>query len=222
MSSEHVAVIADVIRSRSYPDRSAVQHQVEDLLTTIAETFPPIKPFTPTVGDELQAVYASRNDALAATLLAALMHQDGPQLRFGLGQGEVLAVHSGASEDVQDGPGWWRAREAIEDVAALQKRYPNVRSRFIGADAHNDAVINAYLLTRDHLVATMSVNARRYARGVTEGKSQDQIAAEVGVTQPAVSKSLRTSGAAELMLGLKGLAAQSARTPNEHSSGGNA
>lgn len=221
MSSEHVAVIVDVIRSRTYPDRSAVQHQVEDLLTTIAETFPPIKPFTPTVGDELQAVYASRNDALAATLLAALMHQDGPQLRFGLGQGEVVAVDSGSSDTVQDGPGWWRAREAIEEVADMQKRHPNVRSRFIGADAHDDAVINAYLVARDHLVATMSVNARRYARGVAEGKNQDEIAAEVGVTQPAVSKSLRTSGAAELVLGLKGLVSQSARTPGEHPSGGN-
>lgn len=205
MSSEHVAVIADVIRSRSYSDRSAVQRRTEHLLTTITETFPPIKPFSPTVGDELQAVYGSRNQALAATLYAALLHEDGPQLRFGLGQGEVFAVDSAASDQIQDGPGWWRARQAIEEVADLQKRHRSLRTRFVGPQTHDDAVVNAYLFARDHLMSSMSVNARRYARGVAEGKSQDQIAAEVGVTQPAVSKSLRTSGAADLIIGLNEL-----------------
>ena len=207
MSSEHVAVIADVIGSRSYPDRSVVQRRIEHLLTTIAETYPPINPFSPTVGDELQAVYSSRNQALAATLYAALLHEEGPQLRFGLGQGEVFAVESETSDQIQDGPGWWRAREAIEEVADLQKRHPSLRTRFVGPRKHDDALVNAYLLARDHMMASMSVHARRYARGVAEGKSQDQIASEVGVTQPAVSKSLRTSGAADLITGLKELTA---------------
>lgn len=205
MSSAHVAVIADVIRSRSYPDRSVVQRRIEHLLTTITETIPPIKPFSPTVGDELQAVYSSRNQALAATLWAALLAEEGPQLRFGLGQGEVFDVDSASSDQVQDGPGWWRAREAIEDVTELQKRHQSLRTRFVGPQKHDDAVINAYLLARDHMTASMSVNTRRYARGVAEGKSQDQIAAEVGVTQPAVSKALRTSGAADLITGLREL-----------------
>src|SRR5699024_6609003 len=156
------AVIADVIRSRSYSDRSAVQRRIEHLLTTITETFPPIKPFSPTVGDELQAVYGSRNHALAATLYAALLHEDGPQLRFGLGQGEVFAVASAASDQIQDGPGWWRAREAVEEVADLQKRHQSLRTRFVGPHTHDDAVVNAYLFARDHITASMSVNARRY------------------------------------------------------------
>lgn len=205
MSSKHVAVIADVIGSRSYPDRSAVQAQVEQLLSAVTTALPPLTPFAPTAGDELQAIYGTRNQALAATLLAALLHEEGPQLRFGLGQGEVFGVHSEASDNVQDGPGWWRAREAIVEVGTLQKRHPDLRTRFVGANRHDDAVINAYLLARDHIVAGMSVNARRYARGVAEGRSQDEIAEEVGVTQPAVSKSLRASGAAELVLGLREL-----------------
>lgn len=216
MSSEHVAVIADVIRSRSYADRSAVQQQVERLLNTITDMCPPIKPFVPTVGDELQAIYGSRNAALAATLYAALLHpDDGPVLRFGLGQGEVYGVTSASSEQVQDGPGWWRAREAIEAVATLEKRHRSLRTRFSGPDECDTALTNAYLAARDHVVATMSVNARRYARGVAQGKSQDQIAQEVGVSQPAVSKSLRTSGASELLLGLSGFEPNSPTVPEE-------
>lgn len=209
MSSEHVAVIADVIGSRSYPDRSQVQHHIEHLLTSIAETFPAIKPFAPTVGDEFQAVYGSRNQALAATAYAGLLRAEAaPQLRFGLGQGEVYPVDSAASDTVEDGPGWWRAREAIEELSTMQKRHPGLCARFIGPDPDDDALVNAYLQARDHILASMSVNARRYARGVAEGKSQGQIAHEVGVSQPAVSKSLRTSGAAELVRGLEALTGQ--------------
>lgn len=202
MSSQNVAVIADVIRSRSYGDRSAVQRDVERMLRSVTAAFPPVQGFSPTVGDELQAVYSTRNEALAATLYAGLLHEQGPELRFGLGQGETYSVTSGSSESIQDGPGWWRAREAVEVAEQRQARTPHLRSRFLGPQQQDDALANAYLLARDHVLASMTPRARRYARGVLEGKSQKQIAAELGVSQSAVSQALRSSGAAGLIAGL--------------------
>ena len=49
----------------------------------------------PTVGDELQGVYARLNDALVSLLLLRLALPDGMECRFGLGVGPVGIVRLG-------------------------------------------------------------------------------------------------------------------------------
>jgi hypothetical protein len=198
-----VALIADVIGSRGHTDRNEVQRSVEDALELIAQAVPPVQAFRATVGDEFQAVYPSRNAALRATLFAGLLPQDGPLLRFGLGEGDIGGVSSRTSERIEDGPGWWHAREAIEAVASQQRRFSFLRSWYISDAPEQDVAVNAYLLTRDQLLGGLSVRARDYARGVAQGANQKSIAAEHGVSQPAVSKLLRESGAATLIEGFR-------------------
>ncbi|RJN31101.1 SatD family protein [Nesterenkonia natronophila] len=198
-----VALIVDVIGSRGHADRNEVQRSVEDALEHIGQAVPPTQEFRATVGDEFQAVYASRNAALRATLFAGLLPQDGPLLRFGLGEGEIGGVPSRTSERIEDGPGWWNAREAIEAVAFQQRRFSFLRSWYISGAPEQDVAVNAYLLTRDQLLDGLSVRARDYARGVAQGANQKHIAAEHGVSQPAVSKLLRESGAATLIEGFR-------------------
>lgn len=72
-----VAVIADVIGSRKQGDRTEVQRSAEAALDRIAEAVPPLEPFRATVGDEFQAIYASRSQALGATLFAGLIAAKG-------------------------------------------------------------------------------------------------------------------------------------------------
>lgn len=200
-----VAVIADVIGSRSHEDRGHVQRTVEHVLDRTADVVVPIEAFRATVGDEFQAVYASRNDALRATFFAGLLSRQGVQLRFGLGEGRTGRVPSRTSDRIQDGPGWWHAREAIDTVSAQQRRFPLLRSWYTSESPEQDQVINAYLLTRDQLLGGLSVRARDYAQGVVLGGSQTSVAAEHGVSQPAVSKLLRESGAAALIEGFRTL-----------------
>lgn len=198
-----VAVIADVIGSRRQADRAELQQQMETLLKQVADAVPPAVRFRATVGDEFQAVYASCQDALRATLFAGLFPQYGDLLRFGLGKGEIGAVPSATAEHIEDGPGWWHAREAVEKVEDHQGRFPFLRSWYVSAVPEQDTVINAYLLTRDQLMGSLSLRARDYARGVVQGKSQKAVAAEYGVSQPAVSKLLRDSGAHALVEGFR-------------------
>ena len=61
---------------------------------------------------------------------------------------------------------------------------------------------NANLLLRDQLIGAMSHRARRLAFGRLMGASQTELAMQEGITQPAVSKALRRSGATALLLGL--------------------
>lgn len=67
------------------------------------------------------------------------------------------------------------------------------------------AASNAYLLARDELVGAMSARERRLTYGRLIGRSQQELAAEEGISQPSVSKSLRSAGSAALIEGLAAL-----------------
>jgi DNA-binding CsgD family transcriptional regulator len=63
--------------------------------------------------------------------------------------------------------------------------------------------VNAYFLSRDHVVARLTPRARRIALGLVQGRTQAQIAAEEGITPSAVSQSVQKSGVAALVEGLR-------------------
>jgi hypothetical protein len=125
------------------------------------------RPLRITVGDEEQGTYATLPDALASLLLLQLALPGDIQCRFGLGVGPVRTIEvSGGAID--DGPGWWAAREAIDTVHRKQQRAaPRARTWVAaapGADAlmqSTVSVANAYLLARDEVVGGMSERTRR-------------------------------------------------------------
>lgn len=167
------------------------------------------RPLSPTVGDEQQAVYPSLDAALASLLLLQLALPDGVECRFGLGIGSVGTVASAAG-DIADGPGWWAAREAIDTVHALeQRRAPRARTWIVAASdtdpqaAAAAGIANCYLLTRDHLVGTMTQRTRLLAYGRCLGVTQRALAHAEGITQSAVSQALATSGARAVVEGFR-------------------
>jgi hypothetical protein len=56
--------------------------------------------------------------AIDAALSIRLAVAPGIDVQFGVGWGSVMVLDAGAA--IQDGPGWWAAREAIEWPAAEQ------------------------------------------------------------------------------------------------------
>ena len=207
-----VAVIADMVGSRKLPDRAAAQRALDEAIDAI-ETQHPLatEPLTPTVGDELQGVYDDLGAALTSLLLLQLALPDGVGLRFGIGIGAVRSFDS-AGGRLSDGPGWWAARAAIEIVNERERgAIPTSRTWIVGAQGQDEvmssqiATANAYLLMRDELVASMSARERRLASGRINGITQKDLAEQEGITQPAVSKALRRSGAAAIALGLEQL-----------------
>lgn len=206
-----VAVIADIVGSRRLADREAAQATIDDAIVRAERDLPlATQVLTPTVGDELQAVYDNLPDALVSLLMVQLLLADGPALRFGIGVGEIRALES-ARGILSDGPGWYAAREAIERVDARYTAVPRSLGAIVGAEGHNEhmrreiAVANAYLLTRDELVGAMSPRERRLSYGRILGRSQHELAQAEGVSQPSVSKSLRRAGTAALLEGVAAL-----------------
>lgn len=207
-----IAVIADIVGSRGLGDRGAAQRVLDETIARVEEDLPlAAQPLTPTVGDEQQGVYLDLGDALTSLLMVQLRLPDGIAFRFGLGVGEVRAVESVHGE-LADGPGWYAARAAIETVHSREQRaVPRSRTWIVGAPGQDEVVettiaaSNAYLLARDELVGAMSERERRLTYGRAIGRSQQELAAQEGISQPSVSKSLRSAGAAALIEGLSAL-----------------
>lgn len=205
-----VAVIADIVGSRSLPDRAAAQSALEEAISRVEHDVPLAqRPLTATVGDELQGVYPSLDAAMASLLLLRLALPDDVDCRFGIGIGSQNDVPS-RSGALAEGPGWWAAREAIDTIHAVQARtIPGART-WIVADARTPTdvrVANAYLLARDQLVSAMTARSRRLAYGRMLGATQAQLAADEGITQSAVSQALGAAGVAALVEGYAQLTA---------------
>lgn len=207
-----IAVLADIIGSRKLENRTAAQRVLDENIAQVEADLPlAVRPLTPTVGDEQQGVYRDLGEAMTSLLMIQLRLPDGIGFRFGIGVGEVSAVESVHGE-LADGPGWYAARAAIETVHAREGRaIPRARTWIVGAPGQDEvmqttiAASNAYLLVRDELIGGMSERERRLTYGRLIGRSQHELAAEEGITQPSVSKSLKSAGAAALIEGLTAL-----------------
>lgn len=204
-----IAVIADIIGSRRLSDRAAAQQTLDDTIARVEHDHPlALQALRPTVGDEQQAVYARLDDALSSLLMLQLALPDGIEFRFGLGIGEIREIESGHGE-LSDGPGWWAARAAIDQVHERQQRtIPRMRTWIVAAPEQDEvmqitiAAANAYLLARDELVGAMSGRERRLTYGRLIGRSQRELADDEQISQPSVSKALRGAGAVALLEGL--------------------
>lgn len=208
MLQAKIAVIADLVDSRNMAGRSSMQIEIERSFALVNERTTHDQPLEPTIGDEFQAVYSTLTEALQATMLARLSLPEGVDCRFGIGFGAVVTIGEGAVGALQDGSAWWLAREAIDEAHRRQdSRTPTVRSWYrsdplVGArqaQVWPESLVNAYLISRDHLIGSMGSRGRRLAFGSMLGRTQQELARQEEVSQSAVSQSLRRSGGASLI-----------------------
>lgn len=181
-------LIGDVVGSRRVADRSAVHRTVNQALRDIAADA--IDPPAFTVGDEFQGSYPTVGGAIDAALTVRLAIAPAIDVRFGIGWGSVAVLD--AESGIQDGPGWWAAREAIEWTSAAQ-RQPGlalVRMSFrIGGEAREDAdAVNAALLCRDHLLGSLDERSIRIVKGLLTNRTKKDIAADEAISASAVSQ----------------------------------
>jgi hypothetical protein len=199
MDSTGVAVIADLIGSRKLPDRALSQRQLTEAAQRVNKLVVPLQPIAATVGDEFQALYADAASAFEATLLLRLWLPEGVDTRFGIGAGAYRTI-STEPHDIQDGSAWWSAREAIDAAKAKQdRRNPALRSWFVVDADHVGAFPDqqtacAYLISRDYIVGKMRPSTRAMLRGSLAGRTQTELAEELGITQGTVSSAMRKSG----------------------------
>lgn len=172
-------LIGDLVASRELTDRARAQERLGRVLADVTGRLRPVQELEPTVGDEFQGAFATLGDATLATLLVRLGLLPGIDVRCGLGHGEVTVHDATRRPLLQDGPGWWAARDAVEGMGARRRTW------YVGADANR---VNSFLIARDALVDRLHDRGRRMLRMALLGETQQRIAEVEGVSKSAVSQ----------------------------------
>ncbi|MCL3839151.1 SatD family protein [Aeromicrobium duanguangcaii] len=196
--SECVALIGDLVASRSASSRRAAQEALIQALAAANELVPSLQAPAPTIGDEFQSTHETLDQALLTALVVRLALPEGMDARVGIGAGTVEVVGRSEYGLTQDGPAWWNARDAIGQVEQRAGRQSGLRTW-----VHEGGTVNAYLMVRDHVVSGFDGRQRRLALGLIQGRTQRQLAESEGISPSAVSQSLRRSGALAVVDGLE-------------------
>ncbi len=199
-----MVVIADLVASRTTPDRAALHRRVVAVLEEANARFAPVSLLRVTVGDEFQGAFASLGQALRCTLwlrMALLTGDPSCDVRFGLGRGEVSVVD--AERGIEDGTAWWVARDALTGVEADAERsglrHRRTSYRVALPAGPDPALVEALLILRDQVVGAMSVRSCRLLLGVLEGRSQLELAESERISASAVSQRVRNDGITALV-----------------------
>lgn len=195
-------VIGDLVGSRRVQDRGGLHARLAGALAEVNERCAPTTPLRITVGDEYQGAFATVGAALQATLRLRLAMLPEADLRHGVGWGLVRVLEE--EPRVEDGPGWWVARDAISAVHAAEGR-PSSRDRRTayvraeGLEGPDPAAIEALLVLRDSALARLSSRSLTVLRDLMSGSSQREVAERLGISPSAVSQRVRSDGLAALV-----------------------
>lgn len=201
-SKASVTVIGDLVGSRRSLDRAAVHARFESAVDAINATYAPPVPLRIGLGDEFQGIFATLGDALTATLRLRMALLPDVDVRQGIGWGPVLVLAE--SPRVEDGPGWWAARAAIETVEAYERKAPlrAIRTAYVAAEGEpgpDPALVNAALMSRDLVVTGLSERSMSVLDGLMRGRRQQEIADDLGISPSAVSQRIRAEGIGVLL-----------------------
>lgn len=206
-------VIGDLVGSRRAADRLATHQRLATVLhevnATLAAAGQEVDPLRITAGDEFQGTVASLGAAVTASLRLRAGLLPDADVRTGIGFGDVTVLQE--EPRVEDGPGWWAARAAITRVEAEAERAAlhGLRTLYVVAPEAervgapggppDPAPVNAALMVRDHTVSRLSSRSLSVLRGLLAGRTQKDIARELGVSPSAVSQRVRSDGLAVLV-----------------------
>lgn len=174
-------LIADVVGSRRADDRSALQERLLEVLESVSERTG--RSLAVTLGDEFQGRFDTVASALAASWQLHLGMIGTAQLRIGVGWGEIVVEPEDESPFGQDGPAWWRARDAIEAVDASHPARTLVLT-----ETGWDDLLNAYLTLRDTHLDDLDQTDSAILSALAAGETQRAAAEHLGIHESSVSR----------------------------------
>lgn len=196
-------VIGDLVGSRTSQDRSDLHQRLGSVLAEVNDLVTPVRGLWVTAGDEYQGTYATVQHAVRATLLVRVRLWPAHDVRHGIGWGETTVLDEAG---IEDGPGWWAARAAIDaaERAAETPAQRWLRTAYVVADGAeggaDPALVNAGLVLRDERVSGLSERSVSVLRGLLSHETQRDLAEALGISASAVSQRVRADGLAAIVV----------------------
>ena len=213
----YIALIGDIVASRSLSDRAAVQRRLSQCcagLNSRAEGLGIISPFTVTLGDEFQALFIGDGADGIWLCIAEIEAEMYPvQIRFALGLGDIATDINREAALAMDGPAFHRARAGIETMKKDKVRY-----RLLGLH-RGEGLVRHSLDMLSHNRDKWQQNRHRILSALLQQQSISDIASKLGVSEQAVYRNIR-DGDLESVIGLMHeigvLMSESLEQANEH------
>jgi hypothetical protein len=185
----YLVLIGDLIASRNSPNRKDLQNRLEAVLTKLNGGTPrPVSPYTLTLGDEFQAVFETADNVFddIVQILKAL-HPD--QVRFSLGLGTITTDLNPNQALGMDGPAFYRARDGID-----QLKDSGDLIRIEGLPARWVTLAEGSLRLLSKWIQKWEANRLAILHGLLVGDPVKTIATDLGVSEQAVYKNIRSGG----------------------------
>lgn len=195
----YLALIADVIDSKTVQERFDLQKQLEKTLQTMNELFGEFiaSNFTLTLGDEFQALLKA--DAPVFQIIDTLRSELTPtQLRFGIGLGEIVTDIDPLQSIGADGPAYWNARAAI-NLVHQKNDYGNTQIYFLSGKEKQDFFVNALIASGEAIRSGWRGSQEEILLDLlkrcvySENFSQQDLAQSLAINPSALSKRLKSS-----------------------------
>lgn len=199
----YLAIIADIINSKSIINRKQTQEELKNGLEIINQRFKKylVSDFTLTLGDEFQALLVVDApickiiDTFEATINSL-------RFRYGIGYGEILTDIDPNLSIGADGPAFWNAREAIEWIHK-ENDYGMSNTYMIGKEPL--AIINNLLAMCSNIKLSMTDKQRETLDFIisndiySDSFEQKEIATQMKLSESTLTKRLK-SGRIKLYL----------------------
>ena len=192
----YIAIIGDIKESRKLEKRGAVQEKLRGVLNEINEAYSQdiSSKFLITLGDEFQGLLC--NGANALRIISEIEMKMHPvKLRFGVGVGAITTDIIREMSIGADGPGYYRAREAIHFLKDNEKRNQtnkaNIRVEVDGDNQAPTTMINTILSLMSVIKDSWSDRQREIIWNMMEYQDgQTNVANRLHITQATVHKGL--------------------------------
>lgn len=192
----YIAIIGDIKKSKLIQDRNRTQEKLGKVLDEINHKYEDdiAAQFMITLGDEFQGLLAKGENTME--ILTEIEHRMHPvKIRFGIGIGEISTKINRTMAIGADGPGYYKARAAVEYVKSIEKRKQigagNIRIEIAGDYEKATSLLNTIFSLLTVITSNWSDRQREIIYTMLKQKSnQLEIAEQFQIKQPTVHKVL--------------------------------
>jgi len=195
-NNSYIAIIGDIKNSKTMHDRNSVQNELNNILGQVNEKYSKdiSAKFMITLGDEFQGLLHAGGHVMQ--IIEEIQRDMYPaEIRFGIGVGPITTDINFEMAIGADGPGYYKAREAIEFLKKSEQKNmthaSDIRIEVDGDNTDSSAVMNAVLSLLAVVKANWTDRQREIIRDTMKYQdSQAKSAGRLHVAQSSIQRGL--------------------------------